>query len=347
MPYSCASKTDAGTRLKQEVTKLTPQYVKNGYRMEDAHCIIQKSNMTILAVSDGHGSTKLAPGYYVGANESATAAIQTVRQYPDECAIDPELVFARANEAIRTQVSLELTGVSTFRSSEETQPCKLWLLNRPQPAPFHGATLTMLCILPKFHVRISHVGDSLAMFIPHGGEPVWLHEAHERSNAKEHERVTLNGAKGSQIDNRVKVNRRHQYNYLVGMHMYRSALTRSLGCFGVAQMLPLPETFELVLGKGVILVGTSGFWQCADVDVIKQVCNTATTPAEICDACMEKCVSCPYRDNATVVCALLDDQKSTATSLTSKNDNDEQTGMNDGVPVTVDHVQCRLLCALM
>ena len=79
MPYSCASKTDAGTRLKQEVTKLTPQYVKNGYRMEDAHCIIQKSNMTILAVSDGHGSTKLAPGYYVGANESATAAIQTVR----------------------------------------------------------------------------------------------------------------------------------------------------------------------------------------------------------------------------------------------------------------------------
>ena len=311
MPLDCASASDPGTWPRQEVTSRTPEWVKNGVRMEETSLVLRTGlGGTILALADGHTSVQVAPGLLVGGRESSIAAIESVREHSQRLFAEPEYVFGMANEAIRTNVHLDLEGVTTFlpASQERSSTCTFSVRGRPQPPPFHGTTLTTVSLLPRYRVVLAFVGDSTALFVPRraGASPRWLHAAHTSESLEEDLRVRALGVNTAKREVQAGVTR-HRYDYNVGDHSFRCGLTRTLGSFGVQALLPTPEVVDITLEEGVLLLGSGGFWETVDLDTIVSACASVHTAQEICDICIARCMEFSSRPNCSVVCSLLQD----------------------------------------
>lgn len=323
MSIDCASASDPGTRPRQDVTSLTPKWVQNGVRMEDASTIVRtKLGAQILALADGHTSRELAPGLLVGARECANAAIEAAREYSDRLVEDAATVFGLANEAIRTQVRLDLPGVATFRPADPDQrssKCSLKIRGRPQAPPFHGTTLTTVALFARYRVVVAFVGDSRVLFVSkRTGLPQWLNTTHTKQNSAEDARVRAQGATTVQrsevMQAKIPVPRPpHRYDYRVDEHSFKCRLTRTLGGFGVEALLPDPEVVDTTLEEGVLLVGTRGFWETIDVDAVSDACSVGRTAQEICDLCMTACRKTSTRPNCTVLCSILKGEEKPST----------------------------------
>lgn len=343
MPLDCGSASDAGTWPRQEVTSRTPEWVKNGVRMEETTLITRTElGATILALADGHTSVQVAPGLLVGGRECSISAIESVREHASRLVKEPEYVFGMANESIRTSVHLELEGVTTFRpaSRERTSTCGFSIRGRPQPPPFHGTTLTTLAVLARYRVVLAYIGDSSALFVPRRPDklPRWLHSPHTSENLDEDARVRALGVKTAKRELQAKVTR-HRYNYHVGEHSFKCGLTRTLGSFGVEALLADPEVVDITLEQGVLLLGSGGFWETIDLDTIVTACATYTTSQEICDVCMEKCRSVPSRPNCSVVCTILEEDLQNVEVTPARNISSALVRAGVGVTVTNENMR--------
>lgn len=343
MPSDCASASDPGTWPRQEVTSRTPGWVKNGVRMEETSLVLQtERGATIVALADGHTSVQVAPGLLVGGRESSIAAIKAVREHSQRLIKEPEYVFEMANDEIRTSVNLNLEGVTTFRPAnrERSSTCGFSIRGRPQPPPFHGTTLTTVSLLARYRVVLAFVGDSSALFVPRraGAHPKWLHSPHTIENLEEDARVRALGAKTAKRELQAKVTR-HRYNYHVGDHSFKCGLTRSLGSFGVEALLPDPEVVDITLEKGVLLLGSGGFWETIDLDTIVSACDSVGTAQEICDICMARCREFPTRPNCSVLCSFLDEDPLNVEVVPSRNISSALIRAGVGVSVTNENMR--------
>tara|TARA_B100000683_G_scaffold198194_1_gene191323 strand:+ start:5921 stop:6988 length:1068 start_codon:yes stop_codon:yes gene_type:complete len=300
---------DYGTKYTQTISALTPRdnVDDDGTRMEDDYDIVDLSDDAICIVcADGHGSIEIAPGCFRGGYESAAAAVDAVRRNVGQAFSDPAELFERANEAVRN-VDLSMDGHATFEKATEGGAAVLRVGGHSASA-FFGTTLTTVA-LERDAVLVSHVGDSLACFVPERGDPVMLHDAHTVENEEEHRRVVEMGARRAKRRSSRTASRGHaclqkRYVYPTGKCAYECALTRSLGHFGNPAILYTPEVAQAQLHDGFVVVATDGVWDHVGLDDIASICRSSDDMQEAAHGIMEKVKlsAARSRDNATVVC---------------------------------------------
>ena len=305
---------DAGDRYHQPITAGTPAYVtSDGNRMEDADVALQLPHGdVVVAVSDGHGSHKVAHGVHLGGRETADAAIAAVRGHAHLMFTAPEELFSKAQEHVRTTVSLAHLPYATFMPPTGSgEPAQLTVQHDGKVTPFYGSTLLVVALCGRTgEVTLANVGDSQAMFVPDEGEPGWLHEPHDKSNVAEDKRVRAMGAKDAKSRSRGGNSRRYVYTWTVrGTRLTDEfAMSRSLGHFGNPFISQSPDVRTVTLPPGTVVVATDGVWDYVDVADVPRACragNERGTMQVAADAIIEmvrRSTKHKKRDNATVVC---------------------------------------------
>lgn len=290
---------DIGTRYSQETTQHTPSYVDSrGYRMEDAALLVDDGDGIVMAVADGHGSTKTAAGRYVGARECADIAISTVSKFSSKeyASTNPEVIFSASHRAMHELDISFAPHVLFERATDTTRARVKYSVNGKIHSCLHGTTLTVVHVGRNGCVVVSHVGDSLAMHIGLDGTTKWLTHAHDVHNVSERERVIKRGAKVSKHGSSM--------TYSTGGSDVSIRVTRALGHHGDRIISPTPEVKRYSLAPGFIVLASDGVWDHASPEDVTSAVLGTKTISEACDMIFKTVTDKGVvRDNATLLIA--------------------------------------------
>ena len=295
-----AVRTCVGTKYQQVVREGTPENVVDGVRMEDAHAVRRVGQRVAICVADGHGSTKLREGVFVGGYESARIACDTAAGV-GTAAGDATRVFQRCHAAIRDELAIPGSFWESGVQFIKTQ-------RRPGgELATHGCTLSICQIHPGQVSTFAFVGDSVGVWVTAGGQIVPLGRAHGAKNADEVGRMRAAGTNAKD----------GYFEFVVGGSTMRAAVSRSIGHFGVPQILTEPDTVHFRAHAGdKILVASDGLWDCMNQTDAGMVLLGSSTEEEAAAALVHACKvrGGGNRDNVTVACHFLEDAVPTTTN---------------------------------
>ena len=285
----CHVAVDVGNKYVQTMSASTNRaYVdERGRRMEDAHAVLRQGKTLHVLVADGHGSTEVTRGSFVGGRESAEAAVEEAsRAMRTKEEADYE-VFAKAADAVsrlafgtRTRMVDGCVQVETHGSSWQTS--------------IHGSTLTVATLRGKKMSSVLHVGDSVAVCVDSSGAASKVGREHTVRNEAERERMRRGGARV----------RKRYFQCRMGKEQYDCQLSRSLGHVGDDLVLDVPEKASLPHDWRFLLVGTDGVWDHVSVEEVQRACEAASDAKEAASRVMETVLrnaKHSTRDNATLV----------------------------------------------
>lgn len=278
--------TDPGTRYRQAVTDDTPDYALEGVRMEDAHRVAVHGGRTVVCVADGHGSSKVSEGEFVGGREYADAACHEAAHLALK-GVRPAEIFERAQRALRA-VRLPHTAWDGDALVHLHPP------TRRRTSSACGTTLS-LCVLTRRRAEFSFVGDSMGVLVRPDGTHVALGTPHTVASAPEVARMR---AAGAELERRYFVSR-------VRGSTTRCAVSRSLGHFGNTAILQAPDTVRVALGEGDrVVIASDGLWDAVGRAEAAGVVRASTSDRDACESLLQIARSAAGpRDNVTVAVA--------------------------------------------
>ena len=236
------------------MTAQTPEYVIGGKRMEDAHGWWTTHERTLVALADGHGSTEVADGVWLGGREAADAAIgacevlmapqrngnpvASAKHFLDEA-------FRSAHDAA-SAVRFGLHRARLTGSVDVMHQNGQWKLAR------HGTTLCIVHVAPDGVATVAYTGDSMALVVPArgDGDATFAGQPHTTRNAAERRRVLRVGGR---VDGRY-------FRVMDGDEPFFLQVSRAVGHKGRPAISPIPEVVEVGAGWDALILGSDGVW---------------------------------------------------------------------------------------
>lgn len=279
-------------------------------RNEDRVGSMQLRDDSILVVMcDGHGSIECAPNVHKGGSESAEECVSTVVSNAMDAFSNPDILFEKCQDAVRTKVDLAHPQHSTFQMSDATSPCLVCIRELGCSPSFHGSTCTVVAMQGN-RVLCSYVGDTSCVFYKKNAtKGIPLTEPHNCENAGEHERVISAGAtragpraRGRPRGSSSGACRRYRYPISGSAFVDECMLTRSVGHFGNDIILHEPEIVQVDLSEGVLMLATDGITDVIKDEEMAQIMNHAPSMQQACDAVARIVSERSGKDNATIAC---------------------------------------------
>lgn len=273
--------SDVGTKYAQTVNSNTPEYASGGVRMEDSWSVRRLRSGLVICVADGHGSTKLSEGVYVGGRECADTACNSVAS---SNSTNPNELFVECQNSIRS--TLNIPGQYWKGNSMHVRT------ERGEEVPMHGCTLSV-CKLTELDSWFAWTGDSVGVAII-SGETVPLGVPHGTKNTEEVRRMRQMNAT---VDG-------NYFEYRTSGSKVRISVSRSLGHFGHAPMSQTPEITHFNPKDGDrILIATDGLWDMITQEKAGSILSNASSEKEACTQLIEHATSTSRkpRDNVVVV----------------------------------------------
>ena len=293
--------SDVGCKNHQTVGEHTPKYVStSGYRMEDAHAVLETANGIVMCIADGHGSIQHAPSVHLGGQECAENAVNFAVNEKTALRKNPTKLFIDMQNYVREKISKlntpwsasyidEHANLVVSKASGKSEKCSL------------GATVSCLRVSKKHGIMCASIGDTAAILIHADGTYEKLTENHNRENAQELKRVTTLGAK--------KVGKSYMgYKYKNGEE-YFTQITRAIGHFGNNAIIQTPHCVTTKVRSGdVVVMATDGLWDYMTIDAVVKCCvgQGKKSVQSICQTLLDESIRlCPTkkknkRDNVTI-----------------------------------------------
>lgn len=295
--WDVGASADVGSRYAQVQNELTPDYARQGMRMEDAHAVVERCEALVVCVADGHNSAQIAPGLVLGGREVADAACHALAKNASNLATCASNVFADCQRSARDEVLEKLRQYTDVR---EQGGAIEWHVGGVWRTLKAGTTLSALSVDAGMNCHLAYVGDSMCAIVTGEGNVVMAGSAHDATNTEEARRLQAMGVKRS----RGGKGRRFVMKIGPRREAYELAVSRAIGHFSNAAVLQEPTQIEWGPEWRAIVVATDGVWDAVPASECATLVQSALSAQEVAESIIStvKARACKTpKDNATVV----------------------------------------------